>query len=171
MFAVKMSYSWEDQEPIRTLYSTAKEAFKAACHLAAEEAFVQNEEMEPDCPCTIIVDAGDYAIDLHYQKDETFCHYRVLEVDEKSTVESTLDLVADAGFVDGVLHIQRKDGSTVSAVCKANFVNRSIFALPQEIINEENIKSSVFVYTDADGETRALVAKRKTANAPCALKF
>ncbi len=171
MFAVKMSYSWRDQEPIRTLYSTEREAFKAACHLAAEEAFAQNEEMDPDCPCTLIVDAGDYAIDLHYQKNETFCHYRVLEVDEKSTVESTLDLAADARFVDGILHIQREDGSTVSAACKANFVNRSIFAIPQEILNEENIKSSVFAYTDVDGEIRALIAKRNTANAPCVLKF
>ena len=171
MFAVKMSYSWGDQEPVRTLYSTAKEAFKAACHLAAEEAFAQNEEMDHDCPCIIIVDAGEYAIDLHYQKDETFCHYRVLEVDEKSTVESTLDLAADARFVDGVLHIQREDGSIISTVCKANFVNRSIFTISQEILNEENIKSSVFAYTDADGETRALVAKRKTTGAPCALKF
>lgn len=77
---VSNSYSWNDQEPVAAFYETAEEAFRAACHLAAEEAYVQNEDMLPEGNVVVTFDAGQYAIDLEYRGYMTgYCYYRVFE--------------------------------------------------------------------------------------------
>lgn len=83
-YSIKITYSWGDEEEPYGKYPSKDEAFKAMCTIAAREAYVQNEEGEIGRTCILMFDAAKGAIDLHYDYDNTWCYYRVIEADSKN---------------------------------------------------------------------------------------
>lgn len=78
MYGIEISYSWGDcEDSLYGAYQTEEDAFKEMCLLAAEEAYVQNEEFNEDRTCTVYFDASAKMIDLNYQCDNTWCYYRI----------------------------------------------------------------------------------------------
>ena len=83
-YGVKITYSWGDEEPVGGygVYRNTDAAFEKCCELAGKEAYVYNEEMDEDRTVTIYVDGYNKKIDLHYNHDDTWCYYRVVEIVE-----------------------------------------------------------------------------------------
>ena len=78
MYGIEISYSWGDcEDDLYGNYKTEEDAYKEMCMLAAEEAYVYNEEFDEDRTCTVYFDASEKTIDLHYESDDTWCFYRV----------------------------------------------------------------------------------------------
>lgn len=82
MYGIKVSYSWGDEEPVKTYgrFETKEAAWKRICELAGKEMFVQNEEYDERKTCTLYVDAHEKRLDLHYDGDNTVCYYRIVEI-------------------------------------------------------------------------------------------
>lgn len=78
-YTIHISYSWGEEEEPYGKYPNKEEAFKAMCIVAAREAYTQNEEAEVGRTCTLLFDAAKGTIDLHYDYDNTWCYYRVVE--------------------------------------------------------------------------------------------
>lgn len=80
MYAIKISYSWGDEEPLYGKFQTAEEAYKEMCLVASKEAFTQNEEFEEDHTCQVSFDAYKKKIVLHYNVDDEYCYYQIVYV-------------------------------------------------------------------------------------------
>ena len=80
-YDIKITYSWGDEEPLGTFgaFATADAAYQKACELAGKEAYVYNEEMKENRTCVVYFDGANKRIDLHYDHDDTWCYYRVVE--------------------------------------------------------------------------------------------
>ena len=78
-YTIHISYSWGEEEEPYGKYPNKEEAFKAMCIVAAREAYTQNEEAEVGRTCILLFDAAKGTIDLHYDYDNTWCYYRVVE--------------------------------------------------------------------------------------------
>lgn len=79
-YGIQISYSWGEEEPIYDGFETKEKAYEEACRLAGQEGYVQNEEFDEDRTCYIYMNAAEYAVDLHYDVDNEWCYYRVVEV-------------------------------------------------------------------------------------------
>lgn len=79
MYAIEISYSWGDSEPLYGEFHTEEQAFAKACELAGTEMYVANEEFDEDKTITVYVDGFNKRIDLQYDADQTWCYYRVVE--------------------------------------------------------------------------------------------
>ena len=79
MYGIKMTYSWGDEEPLYGNFKTEEKAYKEMCMLAAEEAYVQNEEFLEENNCTVYFDAYNKTVDLYYGYDGEWCYYRIEE--------------------------------------------------------------------------------------------
>lgn len=83
MYGIEISYSWGDcEDKLYGEYKTEEDAFEAMCALAAEEAYVQNEEFDEYKTCSVYFDAYTKRIDLQYDCDNTWCYYRIKERDK-----------------------------------------------------------------------------------------
>ena len=82
MYAIKISYSWGDEEPLRGNYKTKEEAFFDACMMAAKEAYVQNEEFLEGRTANVCFNASDYVISLEYEYDGETCFYEIVDEDD-----------------------------------------------------------------------------------------
>lgn len=166
MYGVKITYSWNDQEPVAIFYETAEKAFRAACHLAAEEAYVQNEDMLPEGNVVVTFDAGQYAIDLEYRSYMTgmtgYCYYRVFEFCEACGLVTVSELEGSPTSMPGILSIVGEDGHQAKIECCANLITREILDIPQEIIATMNDSHITFAYIDVDGSIRAIPAVHKS---------
>lgn len=80
MYAIKITYSWGNEEPLHGTYETAEEAYKEMCLLASNEAYTQNEEFEEDRTCDVAFNAYRKEITLHYDIDDEYCYYEVVDV-------------------------------------------------------------------------------------------
>ena len=80
MYGIKITYSWGDEEDgLYGNFKTEEEAYKEMCAMAAEEAYVQNEEFFEEYTCQIYFNAAEKEIDLHYDSDDEWCYYRIRE--------------------------------------------------------------------------------------------
>lgn len=87
MYGIEISYSWgECEDKLYGRYITKEEAFKKMCYMAAEEAYVQNEEFLEERTCQVYFDASQFKIDLHYDYDDTWCYYRIKEVENAKII-------------------------------------------------------------------------------------
>lgn len=174
MYGVKIMYSWNDQEPVAAFYETAEEAFRAACHLAAEEAYVQNEDMLPEGSVVVTFDAGQYAIDLEYRGYMTgYCYYRVFEFCETCGLVTVPEFEGAPTAMPGILSIVDNDGYQTTIECCANLVTREILDIPQEIVSAMNDFYVTFAYIDVDGCIRVIpaVPKSRSDEKPYVLRY
>lgn len=83
MFGIGISYSsGESEGTLHGKFKTEEEAFKEMCNLAVKEAYTQNEEFLEGCECEVYFNAFKKEIDLHYNSDNTWCYYRVKQIEE-----------------------------------------------------------------------------------------
>lgn len=68
-------------------FDTPQETYKAMCQLAAKEAYAQNEDFASGKTCTLHFDAKKGAIDLHYEKTDTWSYFRVQKKEQKERVK------------------------------------------------------------------------------------
>lgn len=79
-YAIKISYSFDSCEDLYGNFKTPEEAYKEACRLACKEAYTQNEEFEEDRTCDVAFNAYRKEITLHYDIDDKYCYYEVVDV-------------------------------------------------------------------------------------------
>ena len=82
MFKIEISYSsGECEDKLYGEFKTEEEAFKEMCNLAVREAYTQNEEFLENRTCEVYFNAFKKEIDLHYNSDDTWCYYRVKQIE------------------------------------------------------------------------------------------
>lgn len=86
MYGIEISYSWGENEGCYGEFPTEELAYKEMCNVAAKEAYVQNQEFLPENTCSVQFDAANKSVDLHYDYDDTWCHYRVVKRAKKRSV-------------------------------------------------------------------------------------
>ena len=111
-YQIHISYSWGDEEPAFGKFDTKEEAWKEMCKLAAKEAYVQNEEFGEDKQCSVHYNAFEKKIDLHYERDNTWCYYRIKDyvLEQPMSVSQIVkETTKDDPYIRGNVIVQLKD--------------------------------------------------------------
>lgn len=83
MCKIKITYSWGDCEDPDQYgqFLDEESAYYEMCRLAAQEAYVYNEEFKEERTCEVYFDGFNKKVDLHYVHDNTWCYYEVIKED------------------------------------------------------------------------------------------
>lgn len=86
-YCIQVSYSFTEKQFSIGSFNTPQETYKAMCQLAAKEAYDQNEDFASGKTCNLHFDAEKGAIDMHYEKPDSWSYFRVQKKEQEERVK------------------------------------------------------------------------------------